>query len=416
MVAKSLRPVNRRLAASDVCRLRFDGALTGKAGGARVKRTMPIPLLLHGRHAGPDVVYQPFGPWIVPWRFQPACPAGAVGRPAAAEYDALRAGVGLLDYSIQALIEVRGADRAAFLHQLLTNEIRRLAPGAGCQAALVTPSAKLIADLLVLADADALWLLCELPRAEMIAQTLERHLFSEQVTLAYHERRWATLALQGPRTFELLSRLFGAVVSLPTPGDHAIHRLEGVPIRLIRHTLTGEAGALCLLEARALQPLWERLRQRASAWGLTLVGWEALNIARIEAGLPWFGVDMDESNLLPETGLEMTAVSDSKGCYLGQEIIARMGTYGSASKKLRGLLLEGTRVPEAGAPILRDGETLGRVTSACDSPALRRPIAMGYVKRPFYDVGARVEILHEGELMAATLVERPFLNTVQRPS
>jgi aminomethyltransferase len=138
--------------------------------------------------------------------------------------------------------------------------------------------------------------------------------------------------------------------------------------------------------------------------GLTLVGWEALNTARIEAGIPWFGIDMDMTNLLPETGLEDVLASGTKGCYLGQEIIARMRTYGSPNKKLMGLRVEGRDVPQAGDGIVRAGEMVGRVTSGCDSPALRRPIAMGYVKRGAYEPGTAVEIVRGDDRLAATVV------------
>jgi len=151
------------------------------------------------------------------------------------------------------------------------------------------------------------------------------------------------------------------------------------------------------------------LSRRATAWGLTLVGWEALNIVRIEAGIPWFGIDMDTTNLLPETGLEDALASETKGCYLGQEIIARMRTYGSANKKLMGLLLDGRDVPQAGDGIVRAGETVGRITSGCDSPTLRRPIAMGYVKRGAYEPGTTVQIAHEATRLDATVVSRPLV-------
>src|SRR3989338_10961988 len=116
---------------------------------------MPYPLLLHAKHQGTDTVYQSFGQWVVPWRFQSL----------EEEYRALRAGVGLIDYSTQALIEAQGADRLSFLHNLLTNDIRRLAPGQGCQAALLTPNAKLIAELIVFADSTSVWLHCDATRA-----------------------------------------------------------------------------------------------------------------------------------------------------------------------------------------------------------------------------------------------------------
>ena len=360
---------------------------------------MSLTLLLHGKH-GAAVTYEPLGPWIVPWRFDAA----------EAEYRTLRAATGLLDVSTMALIELRGADRADFLQRLLTNDIARLVPGGGCRACLLEPSAKLIADLLVLAEAEAHWLLCDLARADVVAQTLTRYLFSEQVTIINHERRQAALALQGPRTMELLCQVIGTVISVPADGDHVAASLHEIPLRLVRHSLAGGVGVVCLVDAADAEAIWGIFRDEGRRFGLGMVGWNALNMARIEAGLPWWGIDMDDTNLLPETGLERATVSGTKGCYVGQEIIARMETYGSPSKKLMGLLVEGEAVPAAGEAIRRDGEEAGRVTSACRSPALGRPIAMSYVKRGAYAAGTRVEIVREGGVSAATVVDRPIVN------
>lgn len=362
---------------------------------------MVIPLLLHGKHANPPVTYQPFGHWIVPWQFHSF----------EEEYRTLGTGVALIDYSTQALIEVQGPDRAGFLHSLLTNDIKRLAPGEGCRAALLTDTAKMLADLLVLADPDRHWLLCDLTRASVVIETLNRYTFSEQVTLINHERAWAVIALQGPRAIELATQLCEIVVSLPHVGDHGTYALEGLPIRLIRHTLASGVGLLCLVNAGQTELVWELLQRRGGSFGLRLIGWETLNTARIEAGIPWYGVDISEANLLPETGLEAMVASETKGCYLGQEIMARMQTYGSANKKLMGLLLDGRQLAEPGDAITRDGRPVGTITSACDSPTLQRSIAMGYVKRGSYEPGTAVEIVRGKTRIAATVTTRPLVQS-----
>ncbi len=118
---------------------------------------------------------------------------------------------------------------------------------------------------------------------------------------------------------------------------------------------------------------------------------------------------MDESNLLPETGLESMLASETKGCYVGQEIVARLQTYGSVNKKLVGLQIAGNVVPDAHDPIILGNDEVGRVTSACHSLALQQPIALGYVKRGAYDPGTVVEILHNQARLAATVAPHPFL-------
>ena len=360
---------------------------------------MPIPLLLHGRHGGPPVVYEPFGPWIVPWRFTSL----------EAEYGALRRGVGLIDYSTQALVEVQGPDRADFLHRLLSHDIKALTPGRGCRAALLTQNAQILSDLLVLADTQAHWLLCDATRAAAVAERLRHYLFSEQVTITNHERRKAVLALEGPGALEALRRLLDQPLSLPQSGDHAVVPFQGDALRLIRSSVVGGEGVLCLIAADGAWPLWQALQRRAQEDGLKLAGWEALNVARIEAGRAWFGFDLSESHLLPETGLERELASETKGCYIGQEIVARVQTYGSLNKKLMGLLIDGEQTADPGDAIVRNDEELGRVTSACQSIALRRPIAMGYVKRPAYEPGTRVEIVRDETRLAALVTRLPFV-------
>ncbi len=357
---------------------------------------MSYPLLLHAKHQGANVVYQPFGSWIVPWRFDSLEP----------EYRALRERVGLIDYSTQALIQVEGTDRVSFLHNLLSQDIKRLQSGQGCQAALLQSNAKLIAELVVLADPTSLWLLCDATRADTVVQTLERYHFSEQITMTNHERHFAVLALQGPRAIACATALLDTVVSLPNAGDHAVISWNHSTLRLICHPLTNGLGLLCLIEAERAQELWERFKQFGASCGLQLVGWEALNTARIEAGVPWYGIDMDESNLLPETGLETLLASDTKGCYVGQEIVARLQTYGSVNKKLMGLRIAGAQVPKAGDQIMRAEEEVGRITSACHSPALHQPIALGYLKRGAYEPNTAVEIVHDGARLPATVTTR----------
>ena len=360
---------------------------------------MPLTLLMHGK-VGPKVQYEPLGPWLVPWELQPGTHDD--------DYRAIRDRAALIDYSTQAWLEIRGRDRADFLQRLLTNNIAALTPGAGCRTALLAPNAKLVATGLALADADALWLACDLPQAAPLVAALEQYHFSEEVAITAHERRFGVLAIEGPQAMGALSRLARAPIALPRPGDHQTLALGDGPVRLIRHGLTGGEGVWCVVEAERLDAMWRWLADQPAA-GLRPIGWAALNTARIEAGEPWFGLDMDESNLLPETGLDHAMVSETKGCYVGQEIVARMRTYGSPSQRLTGIVLDESIVPSPGERLMRDGENVGRVTSSCLSPALGQPIALAYLKRGADEVGARVEMERGEDRFSATVTALPFI-------
>ena len=199
---------------------------------------------------------------------------------------------------------------------------------------------------------------------------------------------------------------------------------------VLAHSITGSPGFLLVTPAERAAWLWEHVLQLGRAQGVRPVGWETWNVLRLEAGIPWYGVDMDESNLLPETGLEARAVSHTKGCYVGQEVIARLLTRGSASRKLMGLVCEGNDAPGVNDPIFsaksgsppatksegrvsapggKDSEDVGEITSACFSPMLNRPIAMGYVKRPYYAAGTAVTVMCGPQATPATLVNPPFV-------
>ncbi len=360
---------------------------------------MAQELLLNPLHRQGGATLGPWKDWVVPLRFSDSDE----------EYRAVRQRWGLIDWSVTGLVEVRGADRIAFLHNLLTNDLKALRPGMGCHACLVSPTAKLLADVLVLADADSHWILVNRSRADIVLTTLNQFLITEDVRLDDRTGHDAIFALQGPSSPSLLQP-FLSIRPVPVQSlAHRVETVEGTPIRLIAHSITGEPGVLLVVVAEQAAWLWDRLIQRGRAQGLIPVGWEALNVLRLEAGLPWYGVDMDDTNLLPETGLEELAVSDTKGCYVGQEVIARLQTYGSVSRKLMGLVCEGTEVPRAQDVITKDGEPVGHLTSACWSPTLKQPIALGYVKRPCYEVGVEVTVKHEERVIPAKLVKRPFI-------
>jgi folate-binding protein YgfZ len=369
---------------------------------------MADPLLLHGPAHGPDIRYEAVGGWLMPHSFSSP----------QQEYTALRRTAGLIDLSLLAWIEAGGPDRIEWLQRLLTNDLASLAPGTGCQAALLAPNAWLIAQLLVLADEDRLWLLCDAHRAAEVAEALERYHFGEEVQAVNHERAQCVVACQGPLAVDLVGRMLGHTFTTLRPEHHRLVRLQQLDLRLVRHAAAGDDGLLCCVPASDGPALWRLLKERGRAERVEPVGWEALNTVRIEAGVPWPGVELDDTHLLSETGLERSLVSDSKGCYVGQEVVARMATYGSPSQRLMGLLIEGDQVPLGGARLTRGGEDAGWVTSACISPALGRAVALAYVKRGAYEPGSRVEVAVPGGCVPATVSARPLVapaEPVSRP-
>ena len=327
-------------------------------------------------------------------------------------YRAVQERCGIIDWPAWGVIHVGGVDRAGFLHNLLSNDIAALQPGGGCEAALLTASGKLVASLIVLADSDALWLLVDRARLTTVVSTLERYRITEDVALTDVSADWTVLALQGPQSPALLKNVLRCTRALSKPLAHClvIHppTRDGTTqrdvVRCLAYPLTCHPGVLLTVPPRLAEGLRGLLRQH----GAVSVGSETLNVLRLEAGMPWYGLDMDEANLLPETGLEERLVSYTKGCYVGQEVIARLHTYGSVSQHLMGLVFDGTIVPERGDHILKDGQPGGDITSACFSPALKGPIALGYVKRPYYEAGIATIVMRERRAIPSTVIKLPF--------
>jgi folate-binding protein YgfZ len=177
------------------------------------------------------------------------------------------------------------------------------------------------------------------------------------------------------------------------------------------HHPRGQNAAYDLFVPReGLASVAEKLRAQAGLLGGGLCGWRAWELARVESGLPRFGVDMDESNLAPETGIEGRAISYSKGCYIGQEVIARIRTYGQVAKSLCGLRLgnDASRLPRRGEKLFRGGNEVGYITSAVESPRWGGRLALGFIRREHRAVGTELTVVSPDGTPTAIVVALPF--------
>jgi folate-binding protein YgfZ len=323
---------------------------------------------------------------------------------APAQYRAVREGAGLIDRSALGKAEVEGRDRATFLHGMLTNDVKGLAPGQGRAGAFLDAHGKVMALLHVYALADRL--LLELP-AGLTQKTLlllDKYLISEKATFEAADEAYAILSLQGPRAAALLAELAGA--ELPQePLAHLEMTLAAAPARVVRRS---EFGALPGFHVWTAPGAAEAIRAAVLDAGAVSVDHDVAEVLRVEAGVPAYGQDADESVLFPELGLE-EMVSYTKGCYIGQEVVARVKYRGHVNRALTGLRLEGERVPPAGAAVTVPEKEIGRVTSAVRSLGLGAPIALGYVRREHREPGQAVAIVIDGEAVPARVSPLPFV-------
>jgi glycine cleavage system T protein len=318
------------------------------------------------------------------------------------EWSAVRERCGLLDARFRGLLRLTGPDRTTFLQGMITNDVANLQNGQGTYAALLNIQGKIVSDIRVYVLAEELWLDVPVGRANVVRPTLEHHIIADDVEFIADER--ATLVvIEGPQAARVVKGVFGESVAELPPLAHRELSFEGSPVRLATVTHTGETGYFVFGNPATGASLWQRCR----AAGAEPVGMEALDVLRLEAGIPWYGRDMDENMLISEVGLD-AAISYRKGCYLGQEVVERVAARGQVQRKLVGLTCDGQVVPPPDCRLVRDGNEVGWITSAARSPARAGIIALGYVRREHWNPGVEMRVVLPGGSMTARVVPLPF--------
>jgi folate-binding protein YgfZ len=303
-----------------------------------------------------------------------------------AEQQAVRQAAGLIDWSARGKVRVTGGDRLAFLDGLLTNDLKPLTAGRGLYAATLDHRARVHGDMVVYDAGDHYLLETDPGTCDRIAAYLNKLLVSDDVALADVTAEHGLFGVFGPRSGAVIS---GMVGSPPAgPYDHLVADFAGSPVRIARSPYFGGEGyELWTRSGPGGARLWRSLIDE----GAVPFGASASEALRIEAGRPRFGVDMDEHTLALEARLE-PAISMTKGCYVGQEIVSRAVYQGHLNRLLVGLEMDGTQPPAPGTSIDAQGEPVGTVTSAAASAWRGKVLALGYVRRPASEPGTEVAV------------------------
>ena len=305
---------------------------------------------------------------------------------AMAERAALRDTVGLLDLSHRSRLCLVGADRIKFLHGQVTNDVQRLRVGEGCYAALVNAKGRMHSDLNIYRLADELLLDFEPGCTAAVVQRLEKYIITEDVQVLDAAPHYGLLTVLGPRAAEAITQLALPWELPASPLAFSAHQDPTLgQLYLVRRA---SSGFDLFVPTAALGAVFDKLVAAAKSLGGRACGWQALEAARIQAGIPRFGQDMDENTLPPEAGLEARAISYSKGCYIGQEVIARIRTYGQVARTLRRLNLPPDLAPPPvpGDKLLAEGKEIGHLTSVIPGHAL------GYVRKEHHAPGTRLTL------------------------
>jgi folate-binding protein YgfZ len=388
-----------------------------------------------------------------------------------AEHAALRQSAGVLDLSGRSRICLTGADRVRFLHGQVTNDVKKRSVGEGCYAAITTNKGKMESDLNIFCLADELLLDFEPGLTEKISKRLEKFIVADDVQIVDVVPHYGLLSVQGPEAEQVVRAigLFGwgerpreplgqanpdgssgasphqlpvkpldsVKISDATLGEiylmnHA--RLFSSPLPAKRGEGQGEgphftssprpsppfhggegenisSGFDLFIPNSSLGAVADKLIAAAKQIGGRACGWQAFETARIEAGIPRFGLDMDETNIPLECGIENRAVSYHKGCYIGQEVINRIHNVGHVTRELRGLRLADNlkSLPARGDKLFRDGKEIGYLTSVVKSPAIDAIVALGYVRREANQIGTELVLRSVAGENSAKIVELPFV-------
>jgi folate-binding protein YgfZ len=320
------------------------------------------------------------------------------------EYHAVKGDVGALDLSHLGKLRVSGRDRVRYLHNMLSNDIKGLGEGQGCYAALLTHQGRMEADAYALAFAEDIWLESSLAGKDRLLQTLTKYIVADIVTVEDWTEKLGVLSLQGPRARERMEEVAGiSLASLSTLEHRMVLRSSGDWV-VVHRDRTGCGGYDLWVPAGEVSDLWSRWLEGGK---IPPVGRRALNWLRTEAGIPWYGVDMDEKTLPMEMGLDH-AISMTKGCYRGQEIVARVMHRGHLDRRLGAITVSHQEIPPGGAEVRSGGNKIGVVTSAVPSPRLHQPLALAVIKTEFLKPGTPVDVVYGDATCPGEVVALPL--------
>ena len=359
------------------------------------------PLALHEFHAGLNARFtevhgqeavEDYGDWL-------------------AEHAALRSSAVVFDLSFRSRLVLTGADRVRLLNGQVTNNVKDLPAGHGCYAALVTNKGRLQSDHNIHVLPEEILLDFEPGLGAAIADRFHKFIIADDVQVVDAAPHYGLLSVQGPQAWTVVERV-GLAFAKPAKEFQSSSIQDGAlgEIYCMNQPRLGTTGFDLFAPTNSLAALADKLIAAAKQLGGCAGGWRALETARIEAGRPRFGAEMDETNLPPEAGIDARAISYTKGCYIGQEVIARIRTYGQVAKALRGLRLaeDLKMLPAKGDKLFNAEKEVGYVTSALASPTLKANIALGYVRREHNQIGTELTLRQADGESRVSIVKLPF--------
>jgi folate-binding protein YgfZ len=305
-------------------------------------------------------------------------------------YKAATEGSALVEKDWYGLVKLTGADRASWLQGMVTNDVQKLTPGSGCYAAHLTPQGKIVAHMQIFADDDALWLCLERSSVPKLVAAFDKLLIMEDVQMHESSEEYSILGLLGPGATAPLQAWLGEPAGVDESYSHRIIENGRIVVADLGYDIwirRSDSDAV--------------VRSIAAA-GATAIDHGTWDVVRTEAGIPVYGVDIDETTTMPELGER--GISYEKGCYIGQEVVAKVKYLGHVNRRFAGLVFSDNELPEPKTVVRKGGREVGYVTTSLLSPRLNKPIALAFLSRAAYAPGAQVDVGSQ----TATIVELPF--------
>jgi folate-binding protein YgfZ len=310
-------------------------------------------------------------------------------------YHAARQAAALAEKDWFGILKLTGAERASWLQGMVTNDVEKLAPGAGCYAAHLTPQGKIVAQMQILADGDALWLALERAAIPKLIEAFDKLIIMEDVQVADASEEYDIFGLIGPKARPVLESWTGEPLDIE--GAYRHRAFDGCRI----------AASDLGYDVWAPQGQADKVLRLLAGSGATAIDRGTWDVLRTEAGIPLYGVDIDETTTMPELG--EAGISYEKGCYIGQEVVAKVKYIGHVNRRFVGLVFSGSGLPEMKSRIYKAGKEVGYVTTTLFSPGLDKPIALGFASRAAYEPGTAVEVVSGTSRHSAAIVGLPFV-------
>ncbi len=303
------------------------------------------------------------------------------------EYWTVKKAAGLADLSHLGRLTIKGKDTVGFLNGLLTNDIAKIQENSGTHSVLLNTKARVLADLYLYKTCDRLVVDAGDSSSGRVKTLLDQFIITEDVQVEDSTDGLLQLTVQGPQSSKILKEVLALDVQDLKPLSN---KTQG-PALIVARDRTGLGGYDIVIPKDEAEAVWQSLLLKGGELGLGPVGLRALNILRLEKGLPRYGVDVDDNTIVLEAGFQ-DAISFTKGCYMGQEVVARATHIGRVNKRLVQLLVDGTASPPQGSQLKGDGKQAGFVTSAEFSPGMGKVVALGYAQRDFAFEGRHLAV------------------------